>query len=64
MTTQDETLFRAKEAAWKNGHFIQGATRGDGQVGEDVTANLRTVRSIPMTLTEASSATALVSACG
>ncbi len=33
-----------------DGVFVRGATRGDGQVGEDVTENLRTVRSIPMRL--------------
>lgn len=33
---------------YQNGRFIQGATRGDGQVGEDVTANLRTIRAIPL----------------
>ena len=37
---------------YRNGVFYQGATRGDGRVGEDVTGNLRTVRSIPMTLPE------------
>jgi DNA ligase (NAD+) len=35
---------------YERGVFVRGATRGNGEVGEDVTANLRTVRSIPLGL--------------
>lgn len=35
---------------YRDGVFVRGSTRGDGSVGEDITANLRTVRSIPLRL--------------
>lgn len=37
---------------YKNGKFVRGATRGNGLVGEDVTNNLKTVKTIPMELKE------------
>src|SRR5205814_5572700 len=35
---------------YERGRFVRGATRGDGRVGEDISANLRTIRSVPMRL--------------
>jgi DNA ligase (NAD+) len=38
------------ELTYERGRFTLGATRGDGRIGEDITANLRTVRSLPLAL--------------
>ena len=40
----------AVSLAYQDGALVQGATRGDGQVGEEVTQNLRTIRSVPISL--------------
>ena len=38
------------ELVYENGLFVRGSTRGNGRVGEDISANLRTIRSLPLRL--------------
>lgn len=35
---------------YKNGHFFKGSTRGDGVTGEDITQNLKTIKSVPLSI--------------
>jgi DNA ligase (NAD+) len=49
---------------YRNGSLARGGTRGDGRVGEDVTANLRTIRTIPLRLREPRGSPAFVEARG
>ena len=54
----------AIELEYENGMFIQGSTRGDGSIGEDITQNLKTVESIPLALEIGNSRTTCCSGGG
>ncbi|HLR79262.1 MAG TPA: NAD-dependent DNA ligase LigA [Bacillota bacterium] len=42
----------AVSVTYENGQFVRGATRGDGTTGEDITSNMRTIRSLPLSIKE------------
>ena len=46
------------ELVYEDGVFVRGSTRGDGETGEDITANLRTIRALPLRLREDGAAAA------
>jgi DNA ligase (NAD+) len=49
---------------YENGRLVTAATRGDGEVGDDVTANIRTIRAIPLVLTDGEKAPDVLEARG
>lgn len=49
---------------YENGRLVRGATRGDGELGDDVTANIRTIKAIPLSLSDPEAAPALLEVRG